>query len=65
MEETVGIVQKDQFIIEYEEEDLPPRYHWTIDLLIQLVKTKPLPSFLAEEGTRLMFPTSVYSRQGL
>ena len=29
----------------YQEMDLPKRYHWSIDLLIQLVKTKPLGTF--------------------
>jgi len=41
MEEAVNVLQDDQFIVDYEEE-LPKRYPWFIDLVIQLITTKPL-----------------------
>ncbi len=42
MEETIGIKTDSPVEFTEEEEQLPQRHHWTLDILIQLIKTKPL-----------------------
>jgi len=42
MEETIGIKTDSLMEFTEEEEQLPQRHHWTLDILIQLIKTKPL-----------------------
>lgn len=42
MEETIGIKTDSPVEFTEEEEQLPQRHHWSLDILIQLIKTKPL-----------------------
>ncbi len=42
MEETIGIKTDSLMEFTEEEEQLPQRHHWSLDILIQLIKTKPL-----------------------